>query len=302
MAAKPTILVIGGTGSQGGSVARHLLATDKWDVVALTRNPGTEKAQSLRKQGIATIKGDLEDPPSLRRALEGCQGVFGVTDYWEYYGREYEVGRNLVDAVAQSRVETFVFSVLPHVKKITAGELDVPHFDLKGQLAEYTRRMGIPAIFIHVAFYYQNLFTSYAPKRQPDGTYSFGFPQGDAPLAGVSVDDIGGVVVPLLARPKEFLGKTVAIAGDLMPANGYAEAMSRVLGKKVVYQPIVRQAFAALGFPGSDDLADMFEFYRRFLPYSRSDVERTRSLDPSILRFEEWLTIRKPEYARALAI
>jgi uncharacterized protein YbjT (DUF2867 family) len=300
MVNQPTILVIGATGSQGGSVARHLLASERWNVRALTRNPGSEKANALRKAGAAIIEGDLEDPDRLRRALEGCRGVFGVTDYWEHYGKEYELGKNLVDAVAHSRVDVFVFSVLPHVKKITAGELHVPHFDMKGQLAEYARKLGVPAVFVNVAFYYQNFMTQFAPKRRTDGSYVFGFPQGDAPLAGVSVEDLGGVVAPLF-NGTDFLGQTIAVVGDLMPPGDYAEAMTRVMATRVVYQPVVRQVYAESGFPGADARADMFEFYRRFLPYSRSDLERSRSLYPEIRRFEDWLKARRSEYEKVLA-
>ena len=139
-----TILVTGATGAQGGSVARHLLERGRFAVRALTRNPGSEAANALRDAGAEVVQGDLNDPASLRAALAGCYGCFGVTNFWEHFGGEEEQGRNLIDAVAASDIQHFVFSSLPHVSKPTGGELDVPHFDIKARVEDYAREKDLP--------------------------------------------------------------------------------------------------------------------------------------------------------------
>jgi uncharacterized protein YbjT (DUF2867 family) len=140
-----TILVTGATGAQGGSVVRHLLERGSYAVRALTRNPDSEGARALAKQGVEVVAGDLDHADSLRAALDGCYGAFGVTNFWEHFDGEAQQGRNLVDAVADAGIRHFVFSTLPNVKQLTDGEIEVPHFDIKGEmedLCEGARRPG----------------------------------------------------------------------------------------------------------------------------------------------------------------
>src|SRR5688500_4432395 len=133
---KKIILVIGATGAQGGSVARHLLARGEFALRALTRNTESESAQKLRELGAEVVTGTLDDRASLRAALKDVYGVFGVTNYWEHFEKELEQGRNLINAVAGASVEHFVFSSLPSVKKPSNGELNSQHFDQQLEQAE----------------------------------------------------------------------------------------------------------------------------------------------------------------------
>ncbi len=298
---KKTVLVIGATGAQGGSVARHLVSRGEFAVRALTRNPESESAKKLRDLGVEVLEGTLDDRASLRTAMKDVYGVFGVTNYWEHFEKEVEHGRNLINAVAGASVEHFVFSSLPSVKKPTNGELKSPHFDQKHELEEYTKSLGIPATFVHVAFYYDNFLNFTPPQKGEDGAYHFGFPQGETPLAGVAVEDVGGVVAAIFAKPSEFIGKTVGIVGEDLRGDEYAEVMSRVSGKNVRYNYIPREVFAAFGFPGADDLADMFDFNRRFIPTRAADIAESRALYPGMQTFEQWATSKRDALARLLA-
>jgi len=294
---KKTILVIGATGAQGGSVARHLLARGNFAVRAFTRNPDSPAAQALRERGAEIAAGDLTDRSSLRAALRGCYGTFGVTNYWEHFEREPEHGRNLINAVAGSEVEHFVFSSLPSAKMRSNGELHVPHFDQKHQLENYARMLGIASTFVHVAFYFDNFLTFFPPRNHGDGKYRFGFPQGDVPLAAVAVEDMGGVVTEIFDRPAEFIGRTVGIVGDDRPAASYAAALSDAVGHPVHYDPIPREVFAAFPFPGAADLADMFEFNRRYIPSRLEDLEESRALYPGMQTFEQWAAANRDALA-----
>jgi uncharacterized protein YbjT (DUF2867 family) len=300
MKSQKRILVTGATGTQGGSVARHLLRTGNFAVRALTRNPDSDKARALQAAGVELVKGDLEDIGSVRAALKGVSIVFGVTNFWEHFAKEYQQGKNLVDAVAGANVEHFVFSTLPHVKAITHGELDVPHFDIKGQLEEYARSLKLKATFVHVAFYFENFLFFFPPKKQDDGTFSIGFPQGDTPLEGIGIEDLGGIIVPIFDTPDEFIGKVVVAIGDFLPARTYAEIMTRILGKTVVYNHISREVFASFGFPGAEDLANMFDFNRRYKLDRHTELEQCRALYPKLHTFETWLRANKEKFAQVL--
>jgi uncharacterized protein YbjT (DUF2867 family) len=296
-----TILVTGATGAQGGGVASHLLASGRYAVRCLTRKPQSEKAAALRSAGAEIVTGDFEDPASLKAAMKGCYGVFGVTNYWEAFEREVPQGRNLVDTVAACRIEHFIFSSLPSAKKLTHGQLDVPHIETKATIEEYSRGLGLPATYVHVAFYCENFLTYFPPRRTADGSFGFAFPQGDAPLATVAVEDVGGVVTALLDREAEYLGRVLPIAGDEQTCQEYAATMSRITGQRISYQHVPREAFAALGFPGAEDLANMFEFFRRFVPSRHAEIEECRMLYPGIRTFETWLAENQERFRGVLS-
>ncbi len=289
MSDKPIVLVAGATGSQGGSVARHLLASGKYAVRALSRNPNSDKAKALREAGAEVVAGDLDKPETLLPALKGAWGAFGVTNFWEHFGKEFEQGKALIDAVAEAKVSHFVFSTLPSVKKVSGGKIEVPHFDIKADLEQYARDKGISASFVHLAFYYENLGSFIPLQRQDDGSFTFGFSQGDTPLAGVSVEDLGAVVRAIFDNPDQYRGKVIPVAGDHIPASEYAAVLSRVLGKKVVYNYIPQEVYAKLGFPGAEEVANMFEYYRVYDPYTDADVQKAREIAPGLQTFEAWL-------------
>ena len=299
MSAKKTIAVFGATGAQGGSVARALLNRGVFAVRAITRKTDSPAANALRSLGAEIVQGDLDDPASLGPALEGVYGVFGVTNFWEHFDKEGPQGRNLVKAVAGAGVQHFIYSTLPPIEKATNGALKSPHFDLKAEHEEYARSLGIPSTFIHVPFYYENFLYFFPPKPAGDGTYAFGFPQGDTPLATISVQDVGPIVAPMFEQPEKYLGQIVRLAGDELPAATYAEVMSRTTGAQIRYAYIPRETFAAFGFPGAADLADMFEFYRLHIPSRLKDIETCRALAPELQTFEAWAA-RNAEALRGL--
>src|SRR4029077_15887637 len=125
---------------------------------------------------------------------------------------------------------------------------------------------------VHVAFYYENFLNYFPPQRQPDSSYRFGFPLGDACLGAVGAEEIGGVAARSFANRAEFVNTTVEIIGDEMPAQEYAQIMSRVLKRKITYSHVPRETYAAMGFPGPRELADMFEFLRVYTPSRRAHI------------------------------
>jgi hypothetical protein len=275
------ILVVGASGAQGGSVARHLLSEEGVSVTCLTRNPGSDNAVALARAGAEIVEGDLNDADSVYEAAKDCWGVFGGTNFWEHFDNEFQQGKNLVDAASNAGCEYLVLSTLPYINKITKGALVVPHFDMKGQVEEYARSTGIRATYVHMAFYYENFLSNCLPRVQEDGTYGFGFPQGDTRL---------------FKDPSTYKDRVVGIVGDDQPPANYAEIMSRILGKTVKYNYIPRDVFASFDFPGAEDLANMFEYNRLHIPDRQTDLEESRALYPGIQNFEFWLENNKDRF------
>ena len=296
------ILVFGATGAQGGSVARALLARNQFDVRAFTRKGDSPAAQALREAGAEIAVGDLDDPASIRAALDGIYGVFGVTNFWEHFAKEAQQGENMIRAIAEAKVGHLVLSSLPPIAKETNGALRSPHFDIKAEHEELAKSLGIPATFVHVPFYYENFLAFFPPRPAGDGTYQFGFPQGDRPLAAISVEDVGSLVAPLFEQPETYIGQVLKPAGDELPASEYAAVMSRRTGADIRYSHVPRETFAALGFPGAEDLADMFEYYRLHIPSRARDIETSRALAPGLQSFDAWLGKNETKLRAALGM
>jgi uncharacterized protein YbjT (DUF2867 family) len=290
------ILVTGATGAQGGSVARELLRNKKFQVRILTRNAKSEAAIELEEEGAEIATGDFNDRESLKNALRGVYGVFGVTNFWEHYEKECQQGKNLVDAVKEAGVQHFVFSTLANYSKLSKGKFQVPHCDIKAMLQEYTKSMEIPATFVHASFYYENFLTFFPLQKDNNNNYFFGFPQGDTKLAMTTAEDIGGVVSSIFNFPAEYLGRTVDVVGESRTCDEYARIMSKVLRVNVQYKYIPREEYAAQEFPGAEELANMFEVQRLFIPDHQLRLIESYGLNPNMKSFEKWLVNNKHRF------
>ncbi|MDB4936647.1 MAG: hypothetical protein JWP87_3619 [Labilithrix sp.] len=293
-------LVTGATGAQGGGVAHSLLAEGR-KVRILTRNAGGAAASALRALGAEVAAGDLADVPALVRAMEGCDSVFGVTNFWEHFGCEIVHGKNIVDAARLSGVSHLVMSTLPSSLALSGGEITVAHLESKAEVEAYARQSGIPSTFVHVAFYFDNFLTFFPPRAGADGVLGFGFPQGETRLAGVAVEDVGPVVAAIFRDRARFLGQVVGIVGEELRGHEYAAVLTRALGREVRYTHIPREAYAAFGFPGAEELAAMFDLNRRFILSREADVILTRTLNPAAQSFERWAAANRDRFATVLA-
>lgn len=297
MSDKNTILVTGGTGAQGGSVARFLLKDGKFNLKCLTRNVDSDAAKALADAGAEVVQGDFDDIDSLNSSLESVWGVYGVTNFWEHFDKEFQQGKNLSDAVNNSNAEYFIYSSLPDIDKFSNGKYDVPHFQMKAQLEDYIEGLDVKHSFVHVAFYYENFLSYFPPQKQEDGSYGFGFPQGDTLLAGICIEDLGGIVKEMFNSPEKYYGKTVGGVGDDLTGTDYAKIMSKALGREVSYSHIPQDVFASFGFPGADDLANMFAFNAEFIPNRKEEMDRSRSMYPGIKTFETWMNENKDKFS-----
>jgi len=293
-----TILVTGATGAQGGSVAKALLAGNKFAVRILTRNPNAENAITLKQLGAEVVCGDMDDIDSLKAAMQGCYGVYGVTNFWEHFDGEYRQGKNLVDAVKASGISHFIFHTLPDYNALSSGKFPTPHCDIKAALQQYCRQLAIPATFLQIAFYYENFLHFFPLQQHGDDGYYFGFPQGDTKLAMISVEDTGGIVAAIFDHLSAYIGRTVgAVAAD-DTCHRYAAVMSKVLQQKITYNYIPHEVYAAFDFPGAAELANMFEVQRLYIPNRQQDMIESYGLFPALQTFEAWLGKHKTQFEK----
>jgi len=306
MAANVSVIaVVGATGAQGGAVVQALLKSyPQFKVRALTRKTNSDKAVALANQGVEVVEADLDNKESLVRAFTGCAGAFLLTNYWEIFdvNREIQQGKNQVDACKEAGVAHVVFSTLEGVKKVGGdkfkliGEWAVPHFDGKDVITDYLVASGLNYSLLYTCFYYENWCTMSAPHKGQDGNYYLSYNMGETPMPAVAVTDIGTTAARAFGAGAAVYGKKVYAVGENIPISEYAKIFSKVFGKTFIYAPVTTEQFAAFGFPGADDLANMFQFYRDFVPDFPRDVAAAKEFNPELIGFEQWLTANKARF------
>jgi uncharacterized protein YbjT (DUF2867 family) len=309
---KRIIAVVGATGAQGGGVVRAILndRSGGFAARAITRNPDSEKARALRSAGAEVVKGDTDQPASIEQAFRGAYGVFALTNFWEHFSPERELtqARNMAQAAKAAGVQHVIWSTLENTRKwvpleddrmpTLGGKYKVPHFDAKGEADEVFRQLALPTTILLTSFYWDNLiYFGAGPQRMPDGSLALVYPMDDKKLPGIAAEDIGKGALGIFKRGKELIGKTVGIAGEHLTGAEMARALSRALGQEVRYQNVPPEVYRGFGFPGADDLGNMFQFKRDFNDYfcGARNLAFTRSLNPELQTFEEWLALHKEQ-------
>ncbi|KAF7243098.1 NmrA-like family domain-containing protein 1 [Varanus komodoensis] len=290
MADKNLVVVFGATGAQGGSVARALLEDATFQVRAVTRNPHQKAAQELRRRGAEVVKADLDDPQSLELALRAAHSVFLVTDFWDHLNKDQEIlqGKHVANLAKQLALSYVVYSGLENVQRLTGGQLRVAHFDGKGEVEEYFRAIGVPMTSLRLPCYFENFLTVFRPKKAQDGDgYELALPMGEVPMDGMAVADLGPVVVQLMKDPEKYVGQNIGLSTCRLTAAEYAALMTRHTRMRVRDARMSLESFEKLGFPGTQELANMFRFYRVRPP---RDTSLTLKLNPKARTFEQWVS------------
>ncbi|MCY7353894.1 MAG: NmrA/HSCARG family protein [Lysobacter sp.] len=303
---KKLIAVVGATGAQGGGLVRAILDdTDGgFAVRAITRDVDSDKARALVARGAEVVRADLDDVASLEQALQGAHGAYFVTNFWEHFSpdKESAQAKNLAQAAKAAGVKHVVWSTLEDTRLRVPLDDDrmptlmehykVPHFDAKGESNARFTEAGVPTTFLLTSFYWDNLIHfGMGPKPDADGVLAFTLPMGDARLPGIAAEDIGRSAYGIFRRGDAYIGKTVGIAGEALTGAQMAAALGKTLGREVRHNAVTPEQFRGFGFPGADDLGNMFQYNQDFAAEfdAARDVALTRELNPRLQTFAQWL-------------
>jgi uncharacterized protein YbjT (DUF2867 family) len=307
MSGKKVIAVGGATGAQGGGLVRAICADARggYQARAITRNTASEKARALAQLGAEVVAADLDDVASLKRAFQGAHGLFCVTNFWEHFSPEKELqqAKNLADAAKAAGVKHVIWSTLEDTRKLVPlsdarmptlmQKYKVPHFDAKGEADAYFLASGVPTTLLRTSFYWENLIGfGMGPRRGEDGKLVFALPMGKARLPGIGVEDIGRCAYAIFREGAKHAGKTIGLAGECLTGQQMADALTKALGEPVAYQAVPFDVYRKLGFPGADDLGNMFQYKHDF------EREFCAARDPGVARglhagtqtFAAWLS------------
>jgi uncharacterized protein YbjT (DUF2867 family) len=272
-----TILVTGATGHQGGAALRHLREKG-FTVRAFTRDPTKAAARALVGPGTEVVRGDLDDRASVRRALDGVQGVFSVQTSIEQ-GVESEVrqGILLADEAKGNDVRHFIYSSVASADRSTR----VPHFDSKYKIEEHIRGTGMRYTIFRPAFFMEN----WLGMRSQIDQGKLAFPLSpDTRLQMIAVDDIGACVAMAFERSGHWEGRAVELAGDELSMTELATVFSRMAGREVAYEQAPWDEWDKKAGP---DLAAMFRWFEN-VGY-HVDISNLRQEYRNLTSFESWV-------------
>jgi uncharacterized protein YbjT (DUF2867 family) len=306
MAERKVIAVFGATGAQGGGLVRAILNDPEGGFAAraITRDPASPKARELAALGAEVVAGDVDDVASLERALAGAHGAYFVTFFWAHFSpeREKAEARGMAQAAKAVGLRHAIWSTLEDTRRwvplsdnrmpTLMGEYKVPHFDAKGESNAFFTELGVPTTFLLTSFYWDNLIHfGMGPKKGPDGRLAFTLPMGDKKLPGIAAEDIGRCAYGIFKGGSDYIGKTVGIAGEHLTGAQMAAELSRALGQAVLHNAVTPAAYRAFGFPGAEDLGNMFQFKRDFEGdfCGARDPAVARALNPELQDFRTWL-------------
>jgi uncharacterized protein YbjT (DUF2867 family) len=307
---KKTIAVIGATGAQGGGLARAILdePQGQFALRAITRNPNSAAAQALKERGAEVVAADLSDKASIERAFEGAHGAFCVTFFWDHFSpdRELAEAKTMAQAAAKAGVKHAIWSTLEDTRgwmsiddprmPTLMGRYKVPHFDAKGEANAFFAEAGVPTTYLLTSFYWDNfIHFGMGPQSGPDGRLAITMPMGDKKLPGIAAEDIGRCALGVFKQGEAAIGGTIGIAGEHLTGDEMAAGFSKALGEEVVYNAVPADVYRSFGFPGADDLGNMFQFKRDFNEdFCRvRSVETSRELNPGLQSFAQWLEANK---------
>ncbi len=303
---KKIIVVFGATGAQGGGLAKAILndKNSEFSVRAVTRDVNSDKSKELANLGAEVVAGDVDDIESLKKTLAGAYGAYFVTFFWAHFSPEKEMAeaKNMALTAKNAGLKHVIWSTLEDVRKYVPlgdnslptlhGKYKVPHFDGKGESDQFFIDAGVPVTFLLASYYWENLiYFGMGPKRGEDGKLSITFPMGNKKMAGIAAGDIGKCAYGIFKKGETLMGKRIGIAGDQLTCTEMAGAISKAIGEEVSYNEVTPDQYRSFGFPGADDLGNMFQFYRDFDEVCNSirDVNGSRELNPELKSFDAWL-------------
>ena len=310
MADKKIIAVVGATGAQGGGLVRAILEDKKGPFAAraITRDVNSEKAKALAEAGAEVVAADVDDVKSLKKAFAGAYGAYCVTFFWAHLKPEKELAqaRAMAKAAKDTDLQHVIWSTLEDTRQwvplsddrmpTLMGKYKVPHFDAKGEANAIFTELGVPTTFLLTSFYWENfIHFGMGPKKGADGKLAITIPMGNKKLSGIAAEDIGKCAYRIFEEGPEMIGKTVGIAGGHLTGAQMAKSLTKALGQEVRYNQVTPEAYRAFGFPGADDLGNMFQFNTEFEQdcCDARSISETKKLNPELMTFDRWLAENK---------
>jgi uncharacterized protein YbjT (DUF2867 family) len=252
MAENRVVLIAGATGKQGGAVARAL-AGKGFTLRALTRKPDSDAAKAVKALGAEIATGDLNDDSSLRAALAGVWGVFGVQNTWEAgVEGEEDQGKRLARLAREAGVQHYVYSSVGSADRHTG----IPHFENKWRIEETVRGLNFPShVIIRPVFFMENLPSPWFLN----GDKLAAAMEPSTVLQMIAVEDIGHFGARAFTDAAKLNRREIDLAGDAVTMPEAADTFREVLGRPIEFLRVPIEEVRK----NSSDFAAMLEWFDR---------------------------------------
>lgn len=244
MSTSQAFFVTGGTGQQGGHVARALLSLGH-KVHAIVRDPSSPAALALQQLGALIFRGDFSDPASLHAAAVGTGGVFlNVYPVFTDPDGELKHAQNVISASRAAGVKKIVYSSAPHVSdypdlqreaKIEAKTFLGQYFYSKYRIQETVKEAGFESwTILQPAWLLSNLIAPsvqyYFPEGKSEGVLKTAF-KLNTKLKVLDPKDAGSFAAKALTSDNgRWNAEIVPLAAEELTVTEIADGINNVIG------------------------------------------------------------------------
>lgn len=243
------VTVFGATSAEGRSVVKGLLADirKQYKIRATTRHLDSPKAKAiaaLDPSRVELVYADFDDFASCQAAVEGVEGAFLVTDFYEDAKQDMDLeeqhAKNVIDACeASSTMKHLVFSTMEsmeNMSRILNNGLNQIHdgsnkFDAKSRAAAYARTKRLSVTYVLMPCYSENFFDMIERRPTEDGVEKFVMKvplKDDKKVMCMSVDDLGPAVANIFDSYQVYAGHEIALVTDFVSVNDVRDVIEDV--------------------------------------------------------------------------
>jgi uncharacterized protein YbjT (DUF2867 family) len=213
------ILIIGGTGHVGSEVVKELKKRNA-DIRLLVRKPDLESPPD-----VEMVVGDLLDPASIDKALEGVDKLYLLNAVTP---DELTQGLIAYGLAKKHKLSHLVYHSVFRVEHFK----DVPHFASKLAIESAIREFDVPFTIIRPNYFFQN---DVSFKDIFDKMSLYPNPLGLVGISAVDIRDIAEAAAITLMSNKHF-GRTYNVNGpSILSGPKAASIWSEALGKEIKY-------------------------------------------------------------------
>jgi uncharacterized protein YbjT (DUF2867 family) len=286
-----TFLIVGATGTQGGSVISAILSTPSLpplEILALTRNTSSSRAKALSALDprVKLLAGDPSVPEEIfKNANTQIDGVFCVTVHGPK-GSEEAQAEGLIDASLRHGVKHFVFTSADRGGDIVSDTNPTPvaHIATKYRIEIYlkgrTTGSSMAWTILRPVTFMDNLLPNFNGK----GFAAMWETVGKKPVQLVAASDIGHFGAVALLHPEMYSGKCIGIAGDALNFEQAKVVFKQTMG---VDMPTTYCAVGAVLKIAMKDMGQMFNWFRK--DGYGVDIKKCREEYPELQDFATWL-------------
>ena len=270
----------GGTGNQGGAVARNL-TQQGFIVKVLTRNPTSIKSENLKKMNIEVVKGDLNNADTYREYLKNVYGIFSVQTFENGVEKEINQGITLATLAKEFGVKHFLYSSVFGANLNTG----VPHMESKFKIENHVKQIGLPFTIIRPTSLFENFLIPQVKKGILKGKLVQAINRNTV-LQYIAAEDIGKAAVKIFQESERYLGKTIPLATEQLSTQEVADKFSEVLNKKIEYKKL--PVLITRLFLGKN-LYEMFKWMTEISSFQNEVVDLTNKEFPNPVGLKTWI-------------